>query len=196
MGKLTKTIEIEQRRTRATQLALEGQTQMEIAELLNVSQATIHLDLKAAREVWREKRLDNVDQKREEELLKINHLERTAWQAWFRSREDAQLERVTTEAGKTTTVLERRGQVGDPRFLDQIRRCIERRCALDDLDKADAATTVLVANVSLTTAQRAAIIHEAITEFCEGDNVVIEGNLIDGGNGHTTNGHTGNGETE
>lgn len=88
---------------------------------------------------------------KEEETAKLDELEKEYWRAWERSQGDA-VKRVdksdaaepgpqppdpiggpTSAAGKGTTTVERKGQVGDPRFLDGIKECIRLRCQLRGL---------------------------------------------------------------
>lgn len=114
---------------------LRGQYQTEIAEHLGVDQATVSRDLAELRKEWLERSINHIDQKKAIELAKLDQLELTYWDAWERSGEP--FKSTTEEEGgrygpKTIEKTEER--VGDPRFLDGILRCIERRCAIIGID--------------------------------------------------------------
>lgn len=101
-------------------LYLQGWTQLRIAERLNLTRQQIGYDLKAIFTRWRESSVRDFDEKRAEELAKVNHVEQTYWDSWEQSRKP-------NKAGLPT-------EPGDPRFLSGVERCIERRCKLLGLD--------------------------------------------------------------
>jgi hypothetical protein len=113
---------IQERRHKAAQLYLKGETQFAIAAVLQVSQPTICSDLQAIRAAWLKSALRDFDQHRAQELAKIDHLEVTYWQGWQRSREPRDGE----------------PRDGNPKFLDGVQRCIERRCKLLGIDAPEA----------------------------------------------------------
>lgn len=143
-----------ERRTRAAELYLEGWTQAKIAAELGVNQPCISDDLAWIRDQWLAQGLVAFDEKRAIEIEKINHIESEAWAAWHRSTEPG----VTTKKGtveelKPVKVAEARPgkkakyepqmvptkeidetvtrhQVGDPRFLEQVFKCVEMRLKL------------------------------------------------------------------
>ena len=129
-------------------LYLKGYGQQYIADEVSkdydefsLTRQQIGYDIKKLIERWRRSQLVDVDDAKTSELEKINHLERTYWDAWERSCEDAETKRLEgiltpgTDGGKTTKqVVTRKGQAGDPRFLTGVQWCIERRCKIIGID--------------------------------------------------------------
>lgn len=91
------------------ELYLKGKTQQEIADELGVSRSQIEYDLNQIRHRWSTQTVYNLDQYKAKELAKLDALEREHWQAWEASEDD-------------------------PRFLDGVLKCIERRAKLLGLD--------------------------------------------------------------
>lgn len=98
-----------------SELYLHGRTQHQIAEAVNaarpynITQQTISNDLARLRERWQERAARNIGEVVAEELRKIDALERTYLEAWQRSVQQ---------------------QIGDPRFLQGVQWCINKRCEL------------------------------------------------------------------
>jgi hypothetical protein len=125
---------IAQRRQRTAALYLRGRTQHEIALELDVNQGTVSRDLAALREEWKQSSLIDFDEARSRELARIDELERTYWEAWQRSCQDAETrtaETVRSDDGERTKAVKRvEGQSGSPAFLAGVERCIEMRTRL------------------------------------------------------------------
>lgn len=144
-GKRRSPAELTRDRRRIADLYLQGYLQAEIAAELRLGQATISRDLAALHKEWLTSALLDFDQAKAQELAKIDRLEREYWTAWERSKEDAE---TVTERGKGTRpegeerarpqqferTMQRKGQVGDPRFLGGVQWCIERRCKILGID--------------------------------------------------------------
>jgi len=115
-------------------LYLQGWTQRAIAGRLDVTRQQIGYDLKTLQQRWRESSLRDFDARKAEELAKVDRLEVTHWLAWERSCQDSEVRTVKTTKdadGERTEASKRvEGQVGDPRFLEGVQRCIEQRCKL------------------------------------------------------------------
>ena len=127
-------MEIVRRRQQVSDLYLQGWTQTDIADRLRVTQATICGDLKKIREAWLDSMIRDFDQARAQELQKIEHLERESWAAWERSQKPSQSAVIQGEGGAQATRKTVKNQHGDPRFLDQIHKCIASRRAILGLD--------------------------------------------------------------
>src|SRR5215510_13841168 len=88
--KRQKKVDIQRRRQQIAELFIQGRTQCEIAEALNVSQPTVSLDLKAIQKSWRESAIFDFNGAVGKELLKLEQIERQAWRAWERSQKPEQ----------------------------------------------------------------------------------------------------------
>jgi hypothetical protein len=127
----------------------EAKTQAQIAEdlaaqrIYRVSRQTISNDIKEIQRRWLESSIRDFDEARAEELAKIDHLEATAWDEYYRSRK-AQKKTLQKSMSGDREINEARVEeierIGDVRYLQLVDRCIERRCKLLGLDapaKAD-----------------------------------------------------------
>jgi len=131
--------EILSRRAKVSDLYLKGHIQAEIARRLDCTQQQVSLDLQVIRDEWRESIFRNFDEKQELELQKIDQLERTYWAEYERSKlpktRKTSKGRGTTEKAtsveKTDMVEER---LGDPRYLEGVQWCVNKRCQILGLD--------------------------------------------------------------
>jgi len=123
-----------------------------------LSPITVSADMKEVIERWRQAALMNIQEQRLRELEKINAIEHQYFLAWERSLE-LRTKKETRSAlrgtGEMQTTIDDNGEVletermalipieeksaeyepiGDPRFLDGIMKCIDRRCKLLGLD--------------------------------------------------------------
>jgi hypothetical protein len=153
-----------QRRQQVAELYIQGWTQVAIAAKLAISQTTICHDLAKLRAEWRASAQRDFDLLRAEELQKIDRLEREAWAAWERSQKPSQIAVVSGEAGSQKTRRSVRNQHGDPRFLEQINKCIASRRALLGLDAPTRIEPVLPVAMQLSPEQRRAHIEAVLRE--------------------------------
>jgi transcriptional regulator with XRE-family HTH domain len=133
--------QIASRRQQVAEMYLRGLYQSDIAEKLGVDQSTISRDLSELRKEWLERSINHIDQKKAIELAKLDRLEVTYWEAWERSRENAEVE-TTEQIGKRGKdeggiIPERirktkrvEGQSGNPAFLEGVLKCIVQRCKI------------------------------------------------------------------
>ena len=131
------------RRQEVCALYVKGWTQSEIANRVGCSITTVCQDLQSLRRQWQESAAKDFAARQSEELARLDHLERVAWQAWERSCQQAEVKHKKKEyvrqpvkglpgghklvPVKVVDETTLRGQVGDPRFLDQVRSAIELR---------------------------------------------------------------------
>jgi hypothetical protein len=125
---------VAQRREQITALYLKGWSQAAIAKELGISQSTVSDDLKYIRRKWEQSSIRNYDELRTRELHKLDFIESEAWAAWDRSQKPSQSATVTGEGNGQQTKKSMKHQVGDPRFLDQVSKCIAHRRAITGLD--------------------------------------------------------------
>lgn len=139
--------EIAQRRATVARLYLQGWYQSKIAERVGVTQQQISDDLKSIREGWRNSTIFDFNEAKMREAAKIDALEATYWEAWFKSLEPIKKktnrmrgnvdkrkspDKQKVDSFDQTEVVEER--LGDPRYLDGVEKCIRRRCDLFGLD--------------------------------------------------------------
>lgn len=146
-------VRMETRRKSAVDLYLQGKPMWEIAQILGCTAATISTDIAAMQAKWKEQAIRSIDEKKNEELAKINRIEEQAWEGWERSCRDAETKttkiekmppRVPTKKDgvsakppkgfklkpvivKEEHTSQAKGQSGDTRFLDTVAWCVETR---------------------------------------------------------------------
>jgi len=101
---------------------------------MGLTQPTISQDLSCIRAQWRESTIRDFDAARDLELQKLDRVEREAWAAWERSQQVQESTRVTQDASGKRAQKTVEHPVGDPRYLEQIQKCIAARRALLGLD--------------------------------------------------------------
>ena len=133
-------------RRRIADLYLQGWLQTDIAKELKTNQSTVSRDLQTLQAEWRDSALVDIDLAKSQELAKVDRLEREYWEAWERSCEDAETLRqeldthqlpTNPDSGKippNKVVRTSKGQAGDPRFLQGIQWCINKRCEIIGVD--------------------------------------------------------------
>lgn len=138
-GRRNKPDAVAARRVKVAQMYLRGAWQSDIAAEVGVSQGQVSQDLKAIRSEWRQARVATFEEKVEEELAKVDNLEREYWQAWEKSKSDYSKKSIKKKgSAEKPTSLERVDTevitMGDPRFLAGIQWCINKRCEILGLD--------------------------------------------------------------
>ena len=135
MGRtLQEDVRIEQRRQQVADLYVKGSTQSQIARGLGVAQSTVSADLKAIRREWRDSRIRDFDEAVAMELKKLDNLEHEAWSGWERTQQPAESTKVTQDGSGKKAEKTVKQQQGNPRFLEQVHRCIAGRRTLLGLD--------------------------------------------------------------
>lgn len=119
-----------ERRQKVAARYVRGEAQWQIARAFEVDQSTISRDLAAIRKEWLASAVRSMDEVKARELAKIDATEEQAWRAWTRSQEPAEVLRARINGGTSTTEKVSKGQAGDPRFLEVILKCVEKRCQI------------------------------------------------------------------
>jgi len=124
-------------RRRVSELYLRGELQADIAEEVGRSQSTVCRDLQALQAQWLKDAAVDFDTAKAKEIAKIDNLERTYHSAWQRSCEDAET-LIKDGTPEKVEKLKRtsKGQAGDPRFLQGVQWCIEKRCKILGIEEA------------------------------------------------------------
>lgn len=142
-SQVTKAVE---RRLEIAEMYLKGKYQSEIALELGVNQSTISKSLKAVREEWLKSTLVNFNEAISKELAKVDNLERVYWESWERSLTPFKSKTVKAKGNPRTEeelkasaeqTLKTEDRNGDPRYLQGVQWCIEKRCKLLGLDAPD-----------------------------------------------------------
>ncbi len=107
-----------------SEMYLKGWIQAKIADRLSanreytITRQTISRDIKTVQQRWLDASVRNFDEARAQELAKIDHLEIVYWEQFKSSQE----------------TVENDNDVGDPRFLQGVQWCIDRRVKLLGLE--------------------------------------------------------------
>jgi Homeodomain-like domain len=143
------------RRMEIARMYLQGRSQVEIAEKLNVTPPVVYKDLAIIRDEWVDRAMMDFDHRKAEELARLDRLEAVSWQAWERSCEDTTAQRRRQEyireriEGKGRRKGHRmipiakteedttKKSAGDPRFLERVGWCIETRLRVLGMFKGD-----------------------------------------------------------
>jgi len=115
---------------RIAELYLKGWYQSAIAKEIGVAQPQIAYDLKEIRQRWRESSIRDFDEDRNQELERIDILEREYWSAWERSKEEKTRTRQTKHGDISSASVEKETLLGNPAYLSGVERCIELRCKI------------------------------------------------------------------
>jgi hypothetical protein len=132
--------QIERDRAEIARLVCRGWTRREVGRKLRLSQKMISKELAVIRRRWLEAQAESYDQKVAQDIAKLDHAERAAWEGWERSvgeaTETVSRRRVKgrdadgQEIAETEASVTRRLRAGDPRFLQAIIQCIARRAEI------------------------------------------------------------------
>lgn len=132
---------VENRRDQVMEMYLMGKTQTEIAKLLSVTEGLVSQDIKKRKKEWKERRAASYEDKLNEELAKIDKLEREYYEAWVRSRTNYKKRGVKIKGVASNPSPESQEiteseiiKDGNSRFLNGVMSCIDRRARLLGLD--------------------------------------------------------------
>jgi hypothetical protein len=143
-------------------LRLQGLTQAEIARQMGTTQQQVSRDLRRIARKWHQESQQSAADLIAVELARLDKVESDCWDAWERSCQPAV--KRTEAPGKVIETTTRRD--GDPRFLNDVLECIERRCGLLGLDATHGhehehgGQDGQQIRVALTDEQRLALLHE------------------------------------
>lgn len=96
-----KTIEISRRRENVMNLLLEGKTQNQVAEILNISQASVSTDWKSCVNEYKERYANGINEARTNELMRVEQIEKKVWEHYHSvKRRDPRLYQILLEISK------------------------------------------------------------------------------------------------
>lgn len=160
-------------------LYVTGQSLTEISHQLRVHRSTVVRYTKILAERWLEHADKSFAVVRAREIAKLDRVEHEAWRAWERSCQKVSEEKTTarddddgiTRINRTTTKKESGG--GDPRFLDMVFKCVDRRLKLYGIDPTN--TSTIEATVHDQNPDQAALFAQYAAVFAKsGDLTVLE----------------------
>lgn len=142
----------EYQRSEIARRCLRHETQAAIAQALGITRELVEYDVRVLKRQWRERAMHDTTAIASQELAALDVLEAEYWAGWDRSK--GEKTKTKTEKRRTPPVarpgrpiavpveddrptllvIERDTLVGDPRFLDGVLRCQERRAKLLGLD--------------------------------------------------------------
>lgn len=177
-------------------LRCEGKTYGEIGKLLGCSDRNASFMMARARARFYKGCNDELKEAERAELERLNDLDAESEAAWERSQRNAVRRETTTfetEDGPTTQTKKIvTGQVGDPRFLSEMRHLSAERRSLLGLDKekhtGSDTEAPAIRIVVVDTREQA----QQMVTFEERQKQIVEGKVVEPG----SNGHDGNGATK
>jgi len=116
------------------ELYVKGLPQYKIAAEIGVSQQQISHDLKEIHKRWRDNTTLSLDDYKQKELQKLDRIETEYWNAWEESK--AAQKKMMQRTGGPQEIKEMRQEdsAGDPRYLEGVLKCSDRRSKLLGLD--------------------------------------------------------------
>jgi hypothetical protein len=117
-----------------TRLYLHGWTVQQLATRFHCTEATIYNDLNTARELWRQRAVQDTATWVAEQLARLDECERAAWEGWQRSleKEETNLTENASNSNGSSTRTRRtvKETTGRPEYLKTILGCIAERSRL------------------------------------------------------------------
>ena len=133
MRSTKKTTTYTERRQQVDELYLNGWRQVDIAKRLGVTQATISRDLEAIRVAWVESAVRDFDQLKEQELQKVDNLERVYWEQYEASKAPKKSKVSRQVKGARASIeatVKEEERLGNPTYLSGVQWCIQERCKI------------------------------------------------------------------
>src|SRR5262245_2147340 len=125
--------EIEERRSRVSELYLQGFTMRDIGLEVGVHFTQVFSDIKVIRSDWRSNQIKNFEMLKNQELAKCDIVEIEAWKGWARTvglhkvkRQELGVAGDGSPNKRLVTTEEK--FAGDPRFLAIVMTCVKQRC--------------------------------------------------------------------
>jgi hypothetical protein len=116
-----------------SEMYLAAYRQDEIAKRIGVHRTQITYDLNEIRARWMKDAVRKIDERKGEELARLDRLEMEYWDAWRKSQEEFKSTIVKKAEGKSKSAevsQHTENRYGDPRFLDGALKCIAKRCEI------------------------------------------------------------------
>ncbi len=139
MAKVRNPIQAQRDRVEVAKLYLQGYTQLQIADKLEIDQSTVCRDLQVVKRQWQQQALGHANELIQAELERLRLIEQQAWEAWNHSRQNtigATVHEQLQEAlgGNVATRSRTDSKVGENSYLETILRVIQQRVKILGLD--------------------------------------------------------------
>jgi hypothetical protein len=187
--------QIERDRREIARLYLQRQPQHAIAAALGITRSLVAYDLGVIQKRWREETTIDLDQRKAEELARLDALEREYWRAWEASH-DPWEEPAAAEAYEGELALRRaqraakkgaHQRTGFSGYLEGVERCIDQRCRLLGLyptrapaDAGQGGNTVIVFENTIPGLDNRAALPQASGDVLSD---LLEGEIVTDGSG-------------
>lgn len=123
------------------ELYTKGRSYREIAFEVNerhgrrITHQTVSNEIKKLLKEWESSRNEIIDHQKFVELAKIDRLEKTYWEGYEKScapvkKSSTKKKGTPNKVNDVERIDNEESRVGDPRFLDGIKWCIEQRCKI------------------------------------------------------------------
>lgn len=160
-------------------LYLQGWIQAGITDHLTknrpykISQQTISKDLKTIQKRWLESSLIDFNEAKAQSLAKIDYLEAVAWEAYELSKEPIVKRKTAKKVDGETVEATQEVSLGygDPRFLDKVNWCIDRRIKLLGLDAPTKRELSGPDGGPVSTVDMTALSDDQLKRLAAGDNI-------------------------
>ncbi len=124
-------------RVKVAEMYLERRTIDEIAKALGLNRKTVSADLRVIQERWLQSCDRLTSARKAEELARIDRIELTAWEGYYRSITTREITKTVLETeGQSAVVSKSKAEsrkeqlVGDPKWLDKVCWCVEQRAKI------------------------------------------------------------------
>ena len=156
---------VEDRRRTVAEWSLKGWTIKAITAKLGVSSALVARDVRVIMAQWRRAALRDFEEARGQQLQKLALIETEAWAAWQRSQAPIQSATLSDKQGVKQSCSSLKHTCGDPRFLEQVNKCVSQRSVLLGL-APDAALQKKSRDASISLENQEDQIVKAAEEIC------------------------------
>ncbi len=148
-------VKAESRQSQVVSLYFQGMRVHRIAEKLGISDSTVLRDIERARQAWKEVAGKTYDDLLPEKLAELQEIKNAAWEGWRSSLADAKDEREeSSDAHGNKTVRRRRGQSGNPAYLNALTKAVETECQLRGMLDQKTAQEIVIPVVEVVVTSR------------------------------------------
>lgn len=121
--------------SRIAPLYIQGKNYREIAEILGLTIKQVSVDITTIKEDWRKTYIEDFNEYRKRELLKVDLIEAEAWEAWEKSKKGrtskVKMAEDSQQFGSRRSATEEHSEShGDVQYLQIVHTCVHTRAKL------------------------------------------------------------------